>query len=391
MKVVQVAIAAICVAVGGAFAHVTLAAAPVVSVSHGIEFVTVGDPGNAGYPESTADWTGDYDRRGRGAVGYEYRIGRTEITSGQWMEFLNAFAPRPIAPRVLELLGNHNDFYFGPNWSGAQRVDADPVQRTARYELRTDTPDAAHVPVWGIGWRMAAMYTNWLHNDKSLEWDALLTGAYDTRPWDRRPDTGGYTDSLAHEPDAKFWIPSLDEWAKAAYYDPDRFGPGQGGWWRRHYRSDEIPTPGYPGNPGAQTSTGIPSIPEFDREVLNITLGSYTVSLSPWGLLDTAGGTQEIVTEWTSEDPLRHYRVLTQGSYAGSSTVHPQGLEIYRAYASRAFAGGSNQLIGGDTVAGIRIAAAIPAPGAGGVMCVLLVMIGGVRLRREVGGTVQPL
>lgn len=27
---------------------------------------------------------------GRGSVNYEYRIGRFEVTSGQWSEFLNA-------------------------------------------------------------------------------------------------------------------------------------------------------------------------------------------------------------------------------------------------------------------------------------------------------------
>ncbi|MBS0195478.1 MAG: hypothetical protein JSR77_01845 [Planctomycetes bacterium] len=45
----------------------------------GIEFVTVGAPGNPAYagPDNNNAVTG------RGSVGYEYRIGKTEVTTAQ--------------------------------------------------------------------------------------------------------------------------------------------------------------------------------------------------------------------------------------------------------------------------------------------------------------------
>ena len=36
--------------------------------------------------------------RGRGSVAYEYRVGRTEVTTAQWVEFYNAFYDR--APHI---------------------------------------------------------------------------------------------------------------------------------------------------------------------------------------------------------------------------------------------------------------------------------------------------
>lgn len=57
----------------------------------GIQFVTVGAPGNPAY----AGPDPGHNVGGRGSVGYEYRIGLTEVTTGQWMEFMNAARARP--------------------------------------------------------------------------------------------------------------------------------------------------------------------------------------------------------------------------------------------------------------------------------------------------------
>jgi formylglycine-generating enzyme required for sulfatase activity len=50
----------------------------------GIDWVTVGNPGNA------ADTR--YESPGYGAVAYSYRIGKYEITNAQYTAFLNAVA-----------------------------------------------------------------------------------------------------------------------------------------------------------------------------------------------------------------------------------------------------------------------------------------------------------
>lgn len=63
-----------------------------ITYQHGIEFVTIGAPGNA-------DWAGNGTPGdltiGCGGVNYEYRIGRYEVTTSQWVAFYNAAFDRP--------------------------------------------------------------------------------------------------------------------------------------------------------------------------------------------------------------------------------------------------------------------------------------------------------
>lgn len=358
----------VCAAASLAAASPPLPAAPAgvrTSTEYGIEFVTVGDAGNAGYPGSTVNWTGfGNDRMGRGAVSYEYRIARSEVTSGQWLEFLNTFAPRPVPSQVAPVITPNNqfsEFYLGPRYFGGELVELNSADRTARYALRTDVPNAANLPVYGTGWRVAALYCNWLHNGKSSAWESLLSGAYDTTTWGTIPGTSSHTDDITPMPGARFWIPSLDEWGKAVFYDPNRFGPGQGGWWDNHYGSDTPPTPGLPGEPGAQSSVGVPLAP-FSGQAMNIALGSYT-SMSPWGLIDTAGGTSEIVSERTSTNPDTQFSVFTLGPEAGSRPQDPALIPEYAARVTRPYYGGGTPFQYGSTFAGLRIAAAVPSPG----------------------------
>ena len=59
-----------------------------------VEFVTVGNPGNAA------------DTTGYGAVAYEYRIAKNETTVGQYAEFLNAVAKSDPYGLYNWLMGN---------------------------------------------------------------------------------------------------------------------------------------------------------------------------------------------------------------------------------------------------------------------------------------------
>src|SRR6187551_1317669 len=52
-----------------------------------IDMVTVGNPGNSPDTDVMYDGTTGY-----GSVGYGYRIGKYEVTAGQYTEFLNAVA-----------------------------------------------------------------------------------------------------------------------------------------------------------------------------------------------------------------------------------------------------------------------------------------------------------
>lgn len=243
------------------------------------QWATIGAAGNPNWTTTEGS-----PNRDRGGVAYEYRISKLEVTTSQWLEFVNtigpldhAFTAQHLAPSV---------------WGASESVVGPPG---SRYELRGDVPNAEMTQLNGITWRTAAMYCNWLHNDKAPAMWAITNGAYDTSTFTENPD-GSLNDQRTHSPDAKFWIPTLDEWMKAVYYDPHRNGPDQGGWWMYPYSSDTPPTPGWPDELGAQTGFGV--LGTDDRRPVFIPLGSYPDAVTPWGLLDASGGNSEWTADW---------------------------------------------------------------------------------------------
>lgn len=62
-------------------------------------------------------------------------------------------------------------------------------------------------------------------------------------------ETGAYTlgnmttgTPPAKNPGARYWVPSENEWYKAAYYDPNKSGTGVGGYWSYATQSDTAPS-----------------------------------------------------------------------------------------------------------------------------------------------------
>ncbi len=105
-----------------------------------------------------------------------------------------------------------------------------------------------------LSWRFAARFCNWLHNDQSLTQGAFESGAYDTSTFTTNPD-GTINDQAVRSPGARFWIPSENEWIKATYYDPNRYGPGQDGYWLQPAGHTEPLISGDP-DQGGETSAG---------------------------------------------------------------------------------------------------------------------------------------
>lgn len=293
------------------------------------DWATISDPGNNPYSGAIEGiWPN------RGSVDYTYRMSKLEVTSAQWLEFMLVAGPalgdiKSIEPVKFGYIAIFPGVYI-PLVENADRV-----------------------PVQGISWRTAAMYVNWLHNDKAASVEALSDGAYDISTFGTNPD-GTFTDQPTHHPDAKFWIPTLDEWLKAAHYDPDKNGPGQSGWWDYATTSDTAPVPGPPG-------IGETSGDRFDWQTENgplpawyIPLGAYPDVTSPWGLLDTSGG----ASEWL-EDVYEGIR-LGDGSQSGVNFDGQGGVEHI------------NELNGNPPEInfshGLRIISVIPLPGAWSVM-----------------------
>lgn len=325
-----------------------------LTVDQGIEFVTIGSPNNPAYAGSGRP--GD-SSLGRGSVGYEYRIGRMEVTTAQWAEFFNAAFDRPASDRLPHLIP--------PSLWGAQT--ATPTVPGGRRW--TVAPGAENRFVGNISWRMAAMYCNWLHNDKSTDRSAFLSGAYDVSTFGfTGPFNDTFTDQPVRSPGARFFVPTWDEWLKAAHYDPNK--PTDSGWWAFSTTSDTQPVYGPPGFTVGGLATQANANwddRQFPAASEAVPLGAYTTVQSPWGLLDVAGGTNE----WTES-----VRTLNDGTRLrrldGSSFLN---------FWSAASPGPDWAGLVGDDYPdmslfnyGFRVAAVVPAPASGlllgaGVLC----------------------
>ena len=317
------------------------AASVAVAQEYDIDWVSFGYGGN---PASRDPWGGLVD--GRGSVAYEYRMGRYEITTGQWMEFVNTFSTQ-----------SDDMALFGEPFTWGATIDWSYDGPGFLWKLSNGIEHAEMVPVHGISWRLAAMYANWRHNGMSSDLSAIEDGAYDTSTF--TTNGGIFNDQLTHHPDARYWIPSLDEWVKAAHYDPDRYGNGQGGWWDYADGSDDPLYPGFPGE-GETSAT-------LDWDGAYLPLGSYTDAQSPWGLFDVSGGTMEWTEEATSD---RRFRWLD-----GAPVFHPADFLLIDRVDQMA----DGRPEAGGIVHGLRLASTVPAPSWTGI----LAMAGGFALTRR--------
>lgn len=318
--------------------------------SESMEFVNIGNPGNKAAEADSPDL-----RLGR--VDYEYRIGKYEVTYGQYVEFLNAKAQDD--PTGLYDPSMTND----KTGNGILRVGT-PGEYV--YSLLDDI--SSSLPVNFVNFTDAARFANWMNNGKgdsstesgayrittaklksAFRTDGLNTyiarGKQNIQAGDQVTITGfkgigfdirsqiesvsskggktiftiknDYGDAVAkgsgqvvaisetRSPDAAFWIPNEDEWFKAAYYDPD-LNEGTGGYYTWATQSNEYPgnsigamanQANIPGADGASFSTTPlnPNISPSTGPNLLTPVGSFTNSASHYGTFDQDGN----VTEWT--------------------------------------------------------------------------------------------
>jgi formylglycine-generating enzyme required for sulfatase activity len=266
--------------------------------------VTVGNPGNA------ADRR--YDANGFGAVAYEYRIGKYEVTAGQYTEFLNKVAKTD----TYGLYNTNMDWDTFPGLWGCN------IKRTGLWGSYTYSvdPNRANRAVNYVSWGDAARFANWLTNGHP-------TGAQDANT----TEDGSYylngaltnAELLAVTvPDASqraiwssgtkqyFLLPSEDEWYKAAYYEPNK--PGGAGYWDYPTGSDNVPGQDMsevtnPGNNVNYYNNGyLIGSPYYRTEV-----GEFELSESPYGTFDQGGN----LWEWNEAIVDTGYRGSHGGSY----------------------------------------------------------------------------
>ncbi len=245
----------------------------------GFELMEVGDPGNRDTTGEETAWLGDPDGREMGGVDYVYRLSKYELTVEQHIEFVEAYYP----------------FYVQAHGEGVAFVGFTGFGILAAFgDIGIHAGHFAEEPST-MNWEYLARYVNWLHNGKINESWAFKTGVYDTSTFTQNQD-GSWNHQAAHDPHARFWIPTLDEWVKGGYWDPE-LNSGEGGYWRYPIRSDVEPIPGLLPEDGGQRNAG-------DGDAFPLAVGSFPYVASPWGLLDMAGGQYEYTETPTTPDRL---------------------------------------------------------------------------------------
>jgi formylglycine-generating enzyme required for sulfatase activity len=243
--------------------------ASIANASIAIDWVTVGNVGNAADPATGSLY---------GAVGYEYQIGKYEVTNAQYAEFLNA-----VDPTGANANGIYN-FQMGSNLRGGITYTSGATDG-AKYTIRTNM---GNKPVNFVSWHDSARFTNWLHNGQ---------GSGST-------EAGAYTminefPAIIKNVGATVWLPSEDEWYKAAYYDPT---PGAGGgdnYWLHATQSDTAPTVGSANatgdifNPGANVANYL-SGADWNSQNGNVTTVGSALAANYFGTADQGGN----VWEW---------------------------------------------------------------------------------------------
>jgi formylglycine-generating enzyme len=179
-----------------------------------IDMVTVGDLGNAN----------DTIGPGYGAVNYEYQIGKYAVTIGQYTAFLNAVA-------ATDTYSLYNpDMATDLNVAGISRAGASD---SYTYSVINNGGNSANRPITYVSWFDAARFANWMTNGQGS--GSTETGAYTL--------VGGQTSGTApaKNPGAAFYIPTENEWYKAAYYSPVKGGVGLPGYSAYATQSDSAP------------------------------------------------------------------------------------------------------------------------------------------------------
>lgn len=215
-----------------------------------LDMVTVGNVGNAN------------DTTGYGGVDHVYAIGKYEVTAGQYTAFLNA-----VAATDTYLL------YNTQMWSSDAGAKIQRSGSSGSYTYSV-AADRASRPVNYVSWGDAARFTNWLHNGQVAGAQGLGTtedGAY---------YLNGAMSKVAllavyRSADAKYWIPTENEWYKAAYHKNDGV---TGNYFDYPTGSDTINT----------------TMANYDSSVGHMTdVGAYAYA-SPYGTFDQGGN----VWEW---------------------------------------------------------------------------------------------
>lgn len=193
------------------------------------------------------------DRNGKGCVPYMYQMARFALTNNDWCDFLNAVGASVVTKHKLY----HKDMTTGM-LGGIDTKDGRYVPKS-NWEKK---------PIVYVTYTSLLRYCNWMQTGETE------TGAYDLKANPPRRIAG-----------AKFFLPTDDEWYKAAYFDPKA-----NRYWRYPTCSDDLPPQAFANYEKGDALAKGP--PYYFADV-----DEYAVSPSPWGVVQMGGNAWECLED----------------------------------------------------------------------------------------------
>ena len=230
---------------------VSAALTATVSATITLDMIAIGNVGNAN------DTVNPAPEPNYGSVSYAYDIGKTEVTTAQYVAFLNATAS------TVDTYGLYNPLMANMGGIGVGISQAGGGITNFTYSV---TGGGENRPVAFVSWFDAARFSNWMTTGQGTTTETgsyTLAGAVSGSTVARNNLWGAY------------YIPTEDEWYKAAYYNPG--------------------TSTYSLFPNGQATIATTDANYANAVGTTTNVGTYSGDPSPYGTFDQGGNVREVM------------------------------------------------------------------------------------------------